>query len=186
MNIFSRLPPHKPLTAMSSLAPSEMLEERVDSTSPVSSCRSGSTRTSLQTSVRRFAVKSLILLWRIEGNPPLEQERACSTEKEAPQTQCEGVRAGSQPYLRHRASTKAPLCKQKPCSLMGRVVSQLEEPFSLARVIARWRVGVSSACRLLAEAVSCSAADCRSSDLIRVCLASLGHTPPAPPLFHQL
>ena len=93
MNVFSRLPPQKPLTAMSSLAPSEMLEERVDITSPVSSCRSGSTRTSLQTSVRRLAVKSLISLWRIEGNPPLGQERACSTEKEAPQTQCEGVRA---------------------------------------------------------------------------------------------
>jgi len=39
-------------------------------------------------------------------------------------------KGGSQPYRRHRASRKAPLCKQKPWSVKGRAVTQLQEPFS--------------------------------------------------------
>ena len=37
-------------------------------------------------------------------------------------------------YRRERASLKAPLWSAKPCSSMGRAVSQEEAPFSLARV----------------------------------------------------
>ena len=58
----SNLPPQSPLTAISSLAPSVVMAVRPDSSSVVSSCRSGSTRTSLQTSLRRLAVMTLISL----------------------------------------------------------------------------------------------------------------------------
>ena len=37
---------------------------------------------------------------------------------------------GCQPYRKHRASLKAPLCRANPCSEMGRAESQLEAPFS--------------------------------------------------------
>ena len=72
--------------------------------SPVIGCNSGSIRTSLQTSVRRLAVRSLISLCLIEGEPPLGQERACSTENLAPQPHVDGVCRGCQLYLRAGAS----------------------------------------------------------------------------------
>ena len=48
-----------------------------------------------------------------------------------PHTQFAGKSGGCHPYLRHRASLKAPLCRAKPCSAMGRADSQLDAPFSL-------------------------------------------------------
>ena len=60
------------------------------SDSPVIGCNSGSVQTSLHTSVRRLAVKSLISLCLIVGNPPLGQESACSTENLAPQPHVDG------------------------------------------------------------------------------------------------
>ena len=70
----------------------------------------------------------LISLWQIEGKPPWGHKNACSTELEKfmPQTQCVGVPGGGQPYWRERASTKAPLCRLKPNSVIGSDVSQLE------------------------------------------------------------
>ena len=53
-------------------------------------------QTSLQTSVSRLAVRSLISLCRMEGKPPLGQKSACSTENFLPQSQVEGARNGSQ------------------------------------------------------------------------------------------
>ena len=47
-----------------------------------------------------------------------------------PHTQFAGKSGGCHPYLRHRASLKAPLCRAKPCSAMGRADSQLDAPFS--------------------------------------------------------
>ncbi len=63
----------------------------------------------------------------------------CTTD-----TICIAVFGGHHPYLRARASTNAPLCRQKPCSSRGNVVNQLEEPFSFARSMAFLRVGVSN------------------------------------------
>ena len=60
------------------------------SLSPVSGCRAGSISTLGQTSVSSFAVKSLMLLCRMEGSPPQGQLSAYSVEKVEPQTQCEG------------------------------------------------------------------------------------------------
>ena len=130
--VFSKRPPQNPLTAMSSLAPSVLTEVAPFRTSPVSGCRSGSTRTSWQTSVRRAAITSRISLWRMMGNPPLGHESTCSTVKVEPHSQWRGTLDGGHPYLRARASLNAPLCRQNPNSSMGREVNQFEAPFSLA------------------------------------------------------
>ena len=114
--VLSCLPPQKPFAAMSSQALSVVMAVRLAMVSEESGWRSGSTHTSLQTSVIRVAVRSLISLWRIDGNPPREQERACSIVKFTPQTQFVAVFGGHHPYLRARASINAPLCRQNPCS----------------------------------------------------------------------
>ena len=46
---------------------------------------------SLQISVSKLVVMSLISLCRMEGKPPLEHDKACSTENFVPQTQAEGL-----------------------------------------------------------------------------------------------
>ena len=58
---------------------------------------------------------SRISLWRIDGNPPRGQFRACSTVNCLPQMQWEGKCVGRQPYRRHSASLKAPLWRVNPC-----------------------------------------------------------------------
>ena len=67
------------------------------------------------------------------------QDRTCCTEKGLPQAQFTGTCAGSQPYLREMASLNALLRRVKPCSSIGRTVSQLEAPFSFDKSIANWR-----------------------------------------------
>ena len=71
-------------------------------------------------------MRSLISLCLRIGKPPRGQDRACSTEKDVPHSQLDGVLLGGQPYLRAIASRKSPLCKANPNSLIGSVVSQLE------------------------------------------------------------
>ena len=83
---------------------------------------------------------SRISLWRIDGNPPRGQFRACSTVNCLPQMQWEGRCTGCQPYRKHSASLKAPLWRENPCSSMGKVESQLEAPFSTDTVNALWRL----------------------------------------------
>ena len=75
-------------------------------------------------------------LWRMDGNPPLGQLRACSIVNLFPQTQWDGRCCGFHPYLKHNASLKAPLWRVNTCSSMGSVESQLDEPFSVASSIA--------------------------------------------------
>ena len=82
-------------------------------------------------------MRSLISLCLIDGNPPFGQDKACSTENWVPQSQLMGVRDGSHPYRKHRASRKALLCRVNPNSATGRAVSQLEAPFSWASSIER-------------------------------------------------
>ena len=84
--------------------------------------------TAWHTSLIRLTVISWMSLWRIDGNRPLGQLRACSTLNWMPHTQWDGRHGGCQPYLRHRVSLKAPLCAA--CSAMGKADSQLEAPFS--------------------------------------------------------
>ena len=83
---------------------------------------------------------SWILLCLIEGNPPLEQERACSVEKCVRQAQLVSALDGSQPYLRVRASLKGPLCGVKPNSSRGSKERQLNTLFSWAKSMARCNV----------------------------------------------
>ena len=66
---------------MSSLAPSCTLAVDREKSSCETGCNSGSVATCELTSVNNVAVRSLISLSRIEGNPPLGQDKACSTEK---------------------------------------------------------------------------------------------------------
>ena len=73
------------------------------------------------------------LLCLIEGNPPLAHDKACSTENLLPQVHIDGISDDVQPYLRARASWKAPLWRVKPCSTKGRAVNQVDAPFSFAR-----------------------------------------------------
>ena len=79
---------------------------------------------------------SRISLCLMMGNPRLGHERACSTVKEDPHSQWRGMLEGVHPYLSARASLNAPLCRQKPNSSMGKEVSQIEAPFSLASSMA--------------------------------------------------
>ena len=62
--------------------------------------------TLLQTSDKRFAVRSLISLCLMEGNPPFGQDKACSTEKLVPQSQLVGARFGMVSYGCHPRTVK--------------------------------------------------------------------------------
>ena len=77
-------------------------------------------------------MRSRISLCLMDGKPPLAHESACSTLKFLPQSHLDGRFDGDHPYRRAIASWKAALCSEKPCSLRGRAVSQVEAPFSLA------------------------------------------------------
>ena len=101
-------------------------------------------------------MRSLISLWRKDGKPPRGHDSRCSTAKAAPQAKCVGVLVGAQPYLKAKASTKAPLCRQKPCSLMGRDVSQLEAPGWLARSMALDKAEDNCGRRVDAVCIICS------------------------------
>jgi len=155
MSVLSYLPPQKPLAATSSLAPSVVFALRPESLRLIT-CSSGSTWTLLQTSVKSTAVRSLISLWRSDGKPPRGHDSRCSTAKAAPHSQYVGGLVGAQPYRNAKASTKASLCRQKPCSLMGRDVSQLEAPGWLARSMALDRAEDNCGRRVDAVCVTCS------------------------------
>ena len=72
-------------------------------------CSLGSMHMSWYTSLSRVAVRLRISLCLIEGNPPLAHNKACSTENLLPQVYTDGISDGIQPYLRAKASWKAPL-----------------------------------------------------------------------------
>ena len=72
----SDLPPQNPFMTMSSLAPSCVLAVDKENSSEETGCNSGSVATCEHTSVRSLAVRSLISLCLIEGNPPLGHDKA--------------------------------------------------------------------------------------------------------------
>ena len=78
MKVLSYRPPQNPFTATSSQAPSDELAEAPTKgeINGMGCRRSSFILTSLQTSVRRRAVRSRISLCLIDGKPPLEHERA--------------------------------------------------------------------------------------------------------------
>ena len=98
-------------------------------------------------------MRFLISLWRMVGNAPLGQLSASSIVKFSLQTHFEGMRSDSQPYLRLNASWNSLLFNEKLYSSRGNVVSQLEDPLSLASSAAldRW----SGSLRLEAFSASC-------------------------------
>ena len=81
----------------------------LDSDSPVSSWRTGSISTSLQTMLAMSASRSLSSLWRCIMKPLRLQTMALSTLKPSPHTQIDGLSAISQSYLIFRASRNSPL-----------------------------------------------------------------------------
>ena len=132
------LVPQKSTATTSSLAPSSRLEDFNRRCSFESGWSAGSIPTPMQTSSNNSAVRSLISLCLLIGNPPQLQLSACSTEKDLPQTQLLGRCCGLQPYLRQSASRKSPLCRANPYTASGNTVSQLEAPFSLDKAIDRY------------------------------------------------
>ena len=76
----------------------------------------------------------------MEGKPPLLQESMWSIVKLLSHAQVLGTLSGCQLYLKARASRNADLWREKPNSEIGRVVSQLEAPFSWARDMVRCKV----------------------------------------------
>ena len=105
--MFVARPPHLLSAATSSWAPSSLLAVRKIRCSSLIGCRGGSVSTLWQTSLKSSAVMSRSSLWRIDGKPPWEQLRACSTENCLPQVHRRGKFDGCQPYLRQRASRKS-------------------------------------------------------------------------------
>ena len=95
-------------------------------------------QTSWQSLERSVTVTSQILLCLMEGKPPLAQKSMWSiVKKPLPHAQVVGTLSGCQPYLKARASRNAELWREKANFKIGRVVSQLEAPFSWARDMAR-------------------------------------------------
>ena len=70
------------------------------------------------------------------GNPPIAHDSACSTERLFPQAHFDGISESDQPHLRASVSWKAPLWRTKPCSVRGRAVNQVDDPFSVAKLTA--------------------------------------------------
>ena len=112
--------------------------------------------TSEQTSVRRFAVRSLISLCLMDGNPPLGHDKACSIQNHVPHPHVACDCNGCQLYLRARASWKALLCRVNPNSSIGKEVSHEEAPFSWASCIAHLSVWGRSSFRRSAPPVAWS------------------------------
>ncbi len=76
--------------------------------SPVRGIKSGSIKTSGQTSVRRLACSLILISLRhIDGKPPFGQDGSDLIVNFAPHPHVEGEFRGCQLYLRARASRKA-------------------------------------------------------------------------------
>ena len=98
----------------------------------------GSTHTLWYTFDMRSAVGSQISLCRTMGNPPVWQFKAWSMVNDLPHAHVVGNRGGCHPYLKQRASRKAPWCSKKQWLSIGSATNQLEEPFSFATSISFW------------------------------------------------
>ena len=109
MKVFSKVPPQNPFAAMSSRAPSWQLAEAPIRALFITGCKPGLIHMLWYTSVSRVAIRLRISLCLLEGNPPLAHDKACSIDNLLPQVHINGISDGVQPYLRAKASWKAPL-----------------------------------------------------------------------------
>ena len=108
------------------------------------------------TSFSRLADMSRISLCLMVGKPPLWHIIAWSTVNEAPQIHEWGRLGSCHPYLKQRASLKAPLWRLNPWLVVGRTESHEEAPFSEAQSMRRWRDGGSLSLINFASATSFS------------------------------
>ena len=104
--------------------------------SPVSCCSGGSIAVSNPAAFMHEASRFRTSLCRRIGRPPWGQLSAWSISRGLPQTHVVGNAGTGQPYRRQRASRNAPFGRANPWSAIGRAVSQLEAPFSLATSLA--------------------------------------------------
>ena len=98
--------------------------------SVLNSINVGSIFTSLQISPKSCAVMFRIALCLSGTNPHFLHDNACARLNLFPQEHSEGKRGSSQLYLIRKASQNCSLFTSYPFSLIGKVVSQLYEPFS--------------------------------------------------------
>ena len=118
-----------PLHLMSTRLSSWMFAESPCIVSPLSGCSAGSVSVEVLTSSMREAVRSRMSLCQCIGRPPFMQLSRCCTLPAFPQAQVAGSPFGCQPYLRARASLKAPLWRTKQCSSIGSAPSHADAPF---------------------------------------------------------
>ena len=138
----SNLPPQTPLAEMSSLAPDWTFDPGARGWS--TGCNWGSTEKSWHASVKTFANRSRISLWRIIGKPPRGHDKACSTLKSLEHTHLMGIWSGCSPYLNARASLSPDLLINSPSEAMGNAASHAEAPFSCDNLMLLFRIGSDS------------------------------------------
>ena len=90
--------------------------------SPVKGWRVGSMATLGQTSMRSWAVISLMRSCRIDGRAPLGQLKAWLTEKATPHEQWEGSLAGHQPHMMQGESILGNGCLPLTCLIHGNLL----------------------------------------------------------------
>ena len=114
-NVCQRRPVETCSLRLSLATPSQLavLSGRV---SPSRVCSLGSISTFVHTSFIISAVMSRTSLWRKVGRPPLWQDMAWSTSKVAQHAHLELTLVIFHPYLRHRASLKALLLRERVLS----------------------------------------------------------------------
>ena len=113
----------KPCSQISTLAWSDLFAVFSENVSPLNGCSCGSTRTSLQTSVDKFAVVFWIWLWRKVTNPPFGLRRACCKLNVLQHAHWLRICFDLPPYLINNRSQKLCLFRMYP-SFIRRVVSQ--------------------------------------------------------------
>ena len=87
-----------------------------------------------------MAVRSLISLCQIEGNPSLGHDKACSTEKDVPRTVWECEEEASHNAVQGHLQRQTYVVQNNIPS-RGRAVSQVEARFSKAKSKNSWSLG---------------------------------------------
>ena len=87
------------------LSTSEAIASNIDTSTRCGT--SPSIQTSLQTSIRRLAIRFLISVYLMEGKPQFGQERACSMENVAPYPEHIGVASCNGGQVHHESPCKA-------------------------------------------------------------------------------
>ena len=155
MKVCSNLPPQKLLVARSNLAPSVVIINFPGNSSIVNFVQVRLNSNIIANFTRGCGGDvSDFIMWKGREASSWAGEYMLNSEA-APHTQLFGILRGVYPYLKARASTKAPLCREEPCSSSGIAVSHFKELFTRARSTVLWRRGVSSYLKWLVSVITC-------------------------------